>query len=162
MRRLLLVMMFASTGSFLTVASSPAQTGDTWIGTWTLNVGQSSYDPASLAPKNQTTKMTASGDSVTAISDGIDAGGKTTHTEITYKFDGNAYPYMGASDPDSTRVYTRIDDHHYSYATKVHGLITTNSRVAVTPDGKTRTVVTTGRDAEGRTIRNFSVWNKIG
>ena len=68
----------------------------------------------------------------------------------------------GASDPNSTRVYTRVDDHHYSYATKVNGLITTNSRVAVTTDGKTRTIVTTGRDAQGQIVRNFSVWNRIG
>ena len=162
MPRLLLVMMFASTGSFLTATWSSAQTGDAWIGAWSLNVAQSSYDPASLAPRSQTTKMTASGDSVTAITDGLDAGGSKTHTEITYRFDGKDYEYKGAPDANSSRVYTRIDDHHYTYATKVNGQITTNSRVAVTPDGKTRTIVTTGRDAQGRTIRNFSVWNKIG
>jgi hypothetical protein len=162
MRRLLLVMMMASTGSFLTATASAAQTGDAWIGTWTLNLAQSSYDPANLAPKSQTTKMTTSGDSVTAITDGVAADGSKTHTEITYKFDAKEYEYTGAPDPKSTRVYTRVDDHHYSYATKVNGLITTNSRVAVTPDGKTRTIVTTGRDAQGRTIRNFTVWNKMG
>jgi hypothetical protein len=32
----------------------------------------------------------------------------------------------------------------------------------MTPDGKTRTITTTGRDAEGRIIRNFSVWNRVG
>ena len=152
--------MFASTGYFLTAAASPAQTGDAWIGNWTLNLAQSSYDPANLAPKSQTTKMTASGDSVTAITDGVDADGKKTHTEVTYKFDGKEYEYRGAPDPNSSRVYTRVDDHHYSFATKVNGLITTTSRVAVTPDGKTRTITTTGRDAQGRIIRNFSVWNR--
>jgi hypothetical protein len=45
-------------------------------------------------------------------------------------------------------------------ATKVNGVITTTSRVAVTADGKTRTLVTTGRDAQGRIIRNFNVYNK--
>lgn len=154
--------MMASTGSFLTATASAAQTGDAWIGTWKLNLAQSSYDPANLAPKSQTTKMTASGSSVTAITDGVAADGSKTHTEITYTFDGKEYEYKGAPDPKSTRVYTRVDDHHYSYATKVDGLITTNSRVAVTPDGKTRTIVTTGRDAQGRTIRNFTVWNKMG
>ncbi len=162
MRRLLLVMMFASTGSLLTVTWSPAQTGDAWIGAWTLNVAQSSYDPATLAPRSQTTKITASGDSVLVVSDGVSAQGQKTHDETNYRFDGKDYEVKGASDPNSTRVYTRVDDHHYSYATKVNGLITTNSRVAVTPDGKTRTIVTTGRDAEGRIIRNFSVWNRIG
>ena len=129
-----------------------AQTTDAWIGTWTLN----------LAPKNQTTKITAAGDMLTAITDGADADGKKVHTEITYKFDGKDYAYKGAPDANSARVYTRVDDHHYTYSTKVNGSITTTSRVAVTPDGKTRTITTTGRDAEGRVIRNFSVWNRAG
>jgi hypothetical protein len=162
MRRLLWVMVLVSTGCFLTVTRSLAQTGDAWIGTWTLNLVQSSYDPANLAPKSQTTKITAAGDMLTAITDGVDADGKKIHTEITYKFDGKEYEYKGAPDANSTRVYTRVDDHHYSYATKVKGLITTTSRVAVTTDGKTRTITTTGRDAEGRVIRNFSVWNRVG
>jgi len=161
MRRLLLVMMCAS-GYLLTASGSAAQTGDAWIGTWTLNLGQSSFDPATLAPKSQTTKMSGAGDRVTAITDGVDADGKKTHTEITYAFDGKDYEYKGAPDANSTRAYTRVDDHHYSYATKVNGSITTNSRVAVTPDGKTRTIVTTGRDAQGRTIRHFTVWNRAG
>ena len=162
MRALVLVTLFAwlAVGS----AASPiaAQSGDSWVGTWTLNVAQSSYDPANLAPKSQTTRITASGDSLAAITDGADAEGKKIHTEISYKFDGKDYEYKGAPDANSTRVYTRVDDHHYTYATKVNGLITTTSRVAVTPDGKTRTITTTGRDAEGRVIRNFSVWSRVG
>ena len=142
--------------------TASAQVPALWFGTWTLNVAQSSYDPANLAPKNQTTRITASGDSLAAITDGADAEGKKIHTEISYKFDGKDYEYKGAPDANSTRVYTRVDDHHYTYATKVNGLITTTSRVAVTPDGKTRTITTTGRDAQGRVIRNFSVWNRVG
>jgi hypothetical protein len=162
MRRLLLVIVVASAGSFLTAISSPAQTGDAWVGTWTLNLGQSSYDPANLAPKSQTTKIAASGDAFTVISDGVDARGTKTHEETVYKFDGQEHDVKGAPDPKTTRVYTRVDDHHYSYATKVNGLITTTSRVAVTPDGKTRTITVSGRDAQGRVIRNFVVWNRMG
>ena len=160
MRRLLLVMVFASMGSLLTASRSPAQTGDAWIGTWTLNLAQSSYDPANLAPKSQTTRITAMRDTFTVVSDGVNAQGQKTHEETAYRFDAKDYDVKGAPDPNTTRLYTRIDDHHYSYATKVAGQITTNSRVAVTPDGKTRTIVTTGRDAEGRIIRNFIVWNR--
>ena len=162
MRGLPLVMLLVS--SFSVVASMPAfaQSGDAWIGTWTLNLAQSSYDPPNLAPKSQITRITASGDSVTVISDGISAQGQKTHDETVYEFDDHDYKVAGAPDPNTTRAYTRVDDHHYTYSTKVNGLITTTSRVAVTPDGKTRTITTTGRDAEGRVIRNFSVWNRAG
>ena len=91
MRRLAPVMMFASVGFLLAGTHMVAQATDAWIGTWTLNLAQSSYDPANLAPKSQTTKMTASGDNVTAITDGVDADGQKIHTEVTYKFDGKDY-----------------------------------------------------------------------
>ena len=147
-------------GYLLTVPRSFAQTGDAWVGTWTLNLSQSSYDPANLAPKSTTTKITASGDSYTVISDGVNAAGQKTHEETVYKFDGKDYDVKGAADAKTTRIYTRVDDHHYSYSTKVDGAITTAARVAVTPDGKTRTITVSGRDADGRVIRNFMVFNK--
>jgi hypothetical protein len=162
MRALVFVTVFASVAVGSAVSRIAAQSSDSWVGTWTLNLAQSSYDPANLAPKNQTTRITVSGDALTAVTDGADAEGKKIHTEITYKFDGKDYDYKGAPDAKSTRVYTRVDDHHYTYATKVNGFITTTSRVAVTPDGKTRAITTTGRDAQGRVIRNFSVWNRVG
>ena len=162
MRALIFITVFASIMVGSAVCRIAAQSTDAWVGAWTLNLAQSSYDPPNLAPKNQTTRITASGDTLTAITDGADADGKKIHTEITYKLDGKDYDYKGAPDANSTRVYTRVDDHHYTFATKVNGLITTTSRVAVTPDGKTRTITTTGRDAQGRVIRNFAVWNRVG
>ena len=162
MCRLPVVILLVSASSVAPATRVFAQSGDAWIGTWTLTVAQSSYDPPNLAPKSQITRITASGDSVTVISDGISAQGQKTHDETVYEFDGHDYEVKGAPDPNTTRAYTRVDDHHYSYSTKVNGLITTTSRVAVTPDGKTRTITTTGRDAEGRVIRNFSVWNRAG
>ena len=161
MRRLLLIIVLASTGSLLTASWSSAQTKDAWVGTWMMDVAQSSYDPANLAPKSQTTKISASGESFMVITDGVNAQGQKTHEETTYKFDGQEHDVKGAADPKTTRVYTRVDDHHYTYSTKVNGLITTTSRVAVTPDGATRTITTSGRDAEGRVIRNFAVWSRV-
>ena len=162
MRALAVLAVFALLGIGSLATPVASQTTDAWIGTWTLNLAQSSYDPATLAPKNQTTRITASGDMLTAVTDGADADGKKIHTEITYTFDGKDYEYTGALDANSARAFTRVDDHHYSYSTKVNGAITTTSRVAVTPDGKRRTITTTGRDAQGRVIRNFSVWNRAG
>jgi len=159
MRRLILLVVFTATAA---ASGVTAQAADAWIGTWTLNIAQSSYDPPELAPKSQITKITSSGDTFTVVSDGVNAQGQKIHEETTYRFDGKDYDVKGASDPKTTRVYTLVDDHHYSYSTKVNGSITTASRVAVTPDGKTRTITTSGRDAQGRIIRNFAVWTRTG
>jgi hypothetical protein len=144
----------------LTSGHAAAQVSDSWLGTWKLNLAKSTFEPAALAPKSQTTKQTKSGDSVTVITDGTDAQGKPIHTEITYKFDGQDYEYKGAPDPKSTRAYTRIGDSDYQYVNKVDGKITTTARIKVAADGKTRTIVTTGRDAQGRRIDSLTFWDK--
>ena len=160
MRRTLLVMVVVAAGLILASARMRAQGTDTWIGKWALNIEQSSWSPANLAPKSQTTTITASVGGEMVVTDGVDAAGKKTHTENAYKFDGMDSDVKGAPDPKTTRVYTRVDDHAYTVATKVNGTTTTTSRVAVTADGKTRTEVTTGRDAQGTITRNFLVFNR--
>ncbi len=160
MRRATFPVMFALAVLLSTGVSAMAQSADPWLGTWKLNLAKSTYSPASLAPKSQTTKQTASQDSVTATTDGVDAQGKPLHTDITYKFDGKEYEYKGAPDPKTTRIYTRISDNTYQWVSKVDGRITTTSRVSVAADGKTRTIVTTGRDAQGRAINNVTSWDK--
>ena len=162
MRAFVFLAVFASLAIGFAAPRVGAQIADASIGTWALNLAQSSYDPPSLAPRSQTTRIIVAGDTFTMVTEGVDAEGKKTRAEITYKFDGKEYEYKGAPDANTTRIYTRVDDHHYTFVTKVNGLITTTSRVAVTSDGKTRTITTTGRDAQGRVIRNFAVWNKVG
>src|SRR5689334_2846380 len=93
MRRLILVVVFAAVAA--AASRVQAQAGDAWIGTWTLNIAQSSYDPAELGPKSQTTKITGSGDTFTVVSDGVNAQGQKLHEETTYKFDGKDYDVKG-------------------------------------------------------------------
>jgi hypothetical protein len=48
----------------------------------------------------------------------------------------------------------------YQYVNKVAGSITTTVHVQVSADGNTQTIVTTGRDAQGRVIDNLTSWDK--
>jgi hypothetical protein len=108
MRRLLLVIVLASTAYLLIATRSLAQSRDAWGGTWLLDVTQSSFDPANLAPKSQTTTITQSGDSYTVVSDGVGAQGQKTHDETIYKFDGHDYDVKGAPDSkDDTHLHAR-------------------------------------------------------
>ena len=160
MRRGTLSIALAVAILLLSSGRAVAQVSDLWMGTWKLNLAKSVYQPASLAPRSETTKQTRSGDSVTVILDGTDAKGKPMHTEITYKLDGKEYDYKGAPDPKTTRFYTRIGDLTYQFVTKVNGSITTTSHVVVAADGKSRTIVTTGRDAQGQIVDDLAFWDK--
>ena len=91
-----------------------AQAPSPLTGTWKLNVAKSKFDPANLAIKSNTIKYTITGDSITAVTDGVDAQGRATHTEYTAKLDGKTYPFKGTiagkPNPDQDGVtWKKID-----------------------------------------------------
>ena len=133
-----------------------AQAQDAWLGT-----SKSKYDPATLAPKSQSVKQEAvAGGGMKVTVDGVDAQGKPIHTENTTMFDGKPSDITGAPDANTTRVYKRIDNRTYEYEQSVGGKLTVTSRTVVAADGKTRTVTTTGKNAQGQTVHNVAVYDR--
>lgn len=127
------------------------------MGTWKLNEAKSKVSPG--APKNTSVMIAAAGDSVKVTVDGVSADGKPSHNEWTGKFDGKDYPITG--DPASdTRAYKPIDDHTLALAEKKGGKATNTGRVAISADGKTRTVSVNGTDASGKKVSITFVYDK--
>ena len=161
MERRILPRLFLLAAFFAISVPVTAQAQDAWVGTWKLNLAKSKYDPATLAPKSQTVKQEAvAGGGFKGTTDGVDAQGKPTHTEQSSMFDGKASEIKGAPDANTTRVYKRIDNRTYEYVQSVGGKLTTTARTVVAADGKTRTITTTGKDAQGRTINNVAVYDR--
>jgi hypothetical protein len=138
-------------GSALCFAEDPN------MGTWKLNEGQSKLSPG--APKNHTVAYAAAGDNVKVTVDGVDASGKPAHSEWTGKFDGKDYPVTGDSTSDA-RSYTKVDDRTLEFSGKKAGKVTISGRVVIAADGKTRTVTTTGTDAQGAKVSATAVYDK--
>jgi len=91
--------------------------------------------------------------------DGVDADGKPTHNEWTGKFDGQDYPVTG--DPNSdARSYKKIDDRTLALTVKKNGKVTVTGRIAVSADGKSRTVTTSGTDPKGKKIKSIAAYDK--
>src|SRR5262249_48630590 len=131
--------------------------GDATIGTWKLNEAKSKL-PAG-APKNHTVVYEAAGDNMKVTVDGVDADGKPTHNEWTGKFDGQDYPVTG--DPNSdARSYKKIDDRTLALTVKKNGKVTVTGRIAVSADGKSRTVTTSGTDPKGKKIKSTAAYDK--
>jgi hypothetical protein len=127
------------------------------MGTWKLNEAKSKLSPG--APKNTTVTYEAAGDQVKVTIDGVDNDGKPTHNEWTGKFDGKDYPVSG--DPNSDkRSYTKIDDRTLGFNDRKVGKSTISGRIAVSEDGKTRTVTTSGTDLKGEKITSVAVYDK--
>jgi len=60
----------------------------------------------------------------------------------------------------NTRSYKRIDSHTLALTNKKDGKVTLTARIAVSSDGKSRTVASSGKDASGKKVDSTSVYNK--
>jgi len=127
------------------------------MGTWKLDEAKSKIGAG--APKNTTVVYEAAGDSVKVTVDGVDADGKPSHNEWTGKFDGKDYPLTGDPTADM-RSYKRINAHTLALTNKKGGKVTTTGRVTVSADGKTRTVTTSSKDANGKKVESTAVYDK--
>ena len=126
------------------------------MGTWKLNEAKSRF--AGKA-RNHTVFYEAAGDQIKVIVDGVDENGGTVHNEWTGKFDGKDYPVTGDTNADA-RSYRRINKNTLALTNKKGGKTTLTGRVVVSRDGKTRTVTTTARDAQGKKVTNVAVYDK--
>ena len=127
------------------------------MGTWKLNESKSKIAPGSA--KNVTVVYAAAGDSVKVTVDGLDADGKPAHNEWTGKFDAKDYPVTGDPTQDM-RSYKKIDDHNLEMTVKKAGKVTMTGKLAISADGKSRTVTITGTDAKGEKFTNTAVYDK--
>jgi hypothetical protein len=127
------------------------------MGTWKLNEAKSKF-PAG-ATKNNMVVYAAAGDSVKVTVDGVTADGKAVHDEWTGKFDGKDYPVTGEPTYDS-RSYKQVDARTLSMTLKKDGKVVGTGRIAVSADGKTRTVTVTLTDAMGKKMSSTAVYDK--
>ena len=127
------------------------------MGTWKLNEAKSNFAPGT--PKNTTVVYATEGDRVKVTTDGTDSDGKPTHTEWTGKFDGKDYPVTGDPSVDM-RSYKKIDDRTLALTNKKDGKVTATGRVAVSADGKTRTLTVTRTDSTGKSMTGTYVYDK--
>ena len=143
----------------LALMATMAFAADMSLGTWKLNLAKSKFDPANLAPKNQTVKNDAAPDGVKQVGDIVDSAGKSVKTEYTAKYDGKDYAVKGDPNRDMVAL-KKIDDYTFEFTNKKGGKVMTSGKVVYSKDGKTRTVTTSGTNAQGQKISNTMVYDK--
>jgi hypothetical protein len=149
------VLLLALGVCFLNAAAAVA--ADPQIGTWKLNEAKSKISPG--APKNNTVIYEPAGDQVKITVDGVDGKGQPMHHVWTGKFDGKDYAVTGDPTAD-TRAYKRVNEHTLTFDQKKGGKVVTTGRVVVAADGKSRTVTTSGANAEGQKISTTAVYDR--
>jgi len=155
------VLMFVAVALFAVVVSttSQAQTNPL-VGTWKLDVTKSKFDPGP-APKSMTRTVVAEGDGVKYTFEGVAADGKALAYSFSVKFDGKDNPISGSMPAGADTISAkRIDANTYEATTKKGGKVLGTAKVAVSKDGKTTTVETTGVTAAGVKTHDVQIYNK--
>ena len=140
------------------VLAGEAWAADSNVGTWKLNTAKSTYSPGP-APKSNTVTIVAVDNGIHLTALGVDAVGKPTHVEYTAKYDGQDSPVTGIPYADTVGL-KRIDANTVESTMKKAGTPMMTVRVTVSPDGKTRTAVFTGKNEKGQDVNNTAVYDK--
>jgi hypothetical protein len=136
-----------------------AQSKDPFVGNWRMNVAKSKYSPGP-APKSVTSTYEAVGKGYRVSVKNEPASGAVQQYSYTTNLDGADAPVTG-NNPNADMVAARrIDANTIEMVNKKAGKVTTTQRNVVAPDGKTRTVTTTGVDAQGQKVNNVAVFEK--
>jgi hypothetical protein len=143
----------------LALSASGTAQSDPFLGTWKLNPAKSKYSPGP-APKSQTTTYEAAGKGYKISVKSEPATGAMQEWSYMATLDGKESAITGTNPNADTIAVKRIDATTLEMTSKKGGKPTTTQRNVVSADGKTRTVTTTGTDAQGRTVNNTAVFEK--
>ena len=136
-----------------------AQTPDSRIGTWKLNVAKSKFSPGP-APKSGGVTFSAAGQETKVAVETIGPDGSKINWEYTATTDGSKpYPVKGNPDGDMV-VAKRIDPNTVETSYTLKGKPTTVNTAVVSADGKTLTVTSKGTNGQGQKIDNVQVFEK--
>jgi hypothetical protein len=138
--------------------TGPSQPLEPWFGTWRLNLEKSTAD-RDVRYKRATSRIEPRAGGLRVTYDLVGVRGGLTHMEWIGKFDGKDYPVQGV-DYVLTNAYSRVNERSYQIVTKVDGALTTTATVVISPDNKTLTTVTTGKDAKGNTLTTTTVYER--
>ena len=133
-------------GMVLMLATAAFAAPDPNVGTFKLNEAKSKI-PAGASMNTQVT-YTAEGDQYKCVTEGKDGKGNALHSEWTGKFDGKDYPVTGEPSADTRSV--KKTGSTYAIVNKKGGKPTITGTVTFSKDGKTRTLVTKGKDDKGK------------
>lgn len=154
-------MKFKTTLVFVAVwvAGGTLCFGSAFDGTWKLNAKKSHIRGMA---RNETVKYEMAFPFMTKVTvDGRDDHGKPVHSVWTGMFNGTDYAVTG--DPDSDmRSYNKVDDHNLNFWMKKGGKVVGSGKIAVSADGKTRTVTIIRPGRHHKMVRTTSVYDKAG
>jgi hypothetical protein len=151
LKMMMLALVVVVAGAVVASADSPH------MGTWKLNEAKSHFSKG--ATKNNTVMYEAAGDSTKVTVDGTAGDGSAVHSEWTGKFDGKYYAVTGSPTSDM-RSYAMVNSRTLKFREKQGGKVVLTGTITVSRNGKSRTVTTSSKNAQGKWMANTAVYDK--
>ena len=145
--------------SAICTAPSAAAAGDPMEGTWKLNLAKSKYNPGP-APQSSIVTIKIENNTETYSAENVDAAGTATHGAFAVKLDGSEAPVTGLSYADTISI-KRISPNHVVATLRKDGKVAMTVNVQVAADGTSRTLVYTGKNAEGKAEHDVVTFDKV-
>jgi len=148
--------------SSVSAGGQPTTAPDPRLGTWKLNLEKSQF-AAGTAPQMQVRTLQSRRDGFTVFTQvGVDAQGRATFIQTTYRFDGKPYPeytettlaeFAATGTKPNTNIYRLVD----AYTVEIDrldetGKVTATSKQSLSRDGRTVTTTSATRPSQ--------VWDK--
>lgn len=124
------------------------------MGTWTANIGKSTYSP-NTPPKSQTLTISATGVTVEVVP----ATGPAQHWVYGGTYDGKPVPITGNPNAD-TATRKRLSPTTTETTFTKAGKVTSVNTSVVAADGKTMTITAKGTTAQGQPLLNVQLYEK--
>ena len=127
-------------------------------GTWKLNLEKSKYSEGQ-APKSMTLVYEPAGEGVKVTVDQMPADGPAIHYAYSANYDRKDVPVVGNPNADMA-ARTRVNATTTTLVNKKGGKVMSTATLAVSADGKTLTITTTGKNAKGQNVDSVAVYEK--
>jgi hypothetical protein len=145
--------------ALVVATASRAQTTEPIVGTWTLNVAKSSYKPGP-APKSATLTVEAAGKGLKVAVDAVNADGSPLKWGFTTLRDGKEEAPVTGNPMYDVVTTTRESATAGTNIYKKAGKVVMTTKIAITADGKSMTVTSTGTDAKGQAVHNVALYTR--
>src|SRR5277367_3151842 len=141
----------------IAATSSVRAADDPNNGTWKINLEKSKYNPGPK-PTGGTITIKIDMGSETYSSETTYATGDPVKTSFTAKTDGTDSPTMGNPYGDMISI-KHTSPNHLVATIKKAGKVTMTVHVVVSADGKTRTSTYSGKNADGKDVKDVVVYD---
>jgi hypothetical protein len=153
------VGVFVGIAALIVASAASAQTAEPIVGTWKLDLAKSTYKPGP-APKSSVVTIQPAGKGLKIAVDAVNADGSPFKWGFTTLRDGKEEAPVAGNPMFDVVTATRESATAGTNVYKKAGKVVMTTKAAISADGKTMTLTSTGTDPKGLAVHNVQVYTK--